>query len=413
MKNETKIKKKISLLFSLLICVCAGLGYAWSVFQNPIAEYFPQWNSGGISIAFTIQIALSAVAPLVFGGFFSQWKTKTIILVGGLLLSAGLIGTSFMSSLMMLYLFYGVFSGLGIGMIYTTLMTYAVRLFPEKKGLMSGIVAASYGSGAIIWAPVANAIISSYSVLFCYRVLGCLFFAVIVGLSFFLIEVPKADIANSEQKAEPALSSASSSRDKTRSDMVRMPIFYITVIMITLGVTAGLMLTGYASPILQSQVGFSPTNAATIVGLLAISNSGGRLFWGNVADKISIYVTTTLLFVLQISAILLMALLPSYTPVFVVMMFLVYLCYGGFATIIAPTAADLFGLKNLTSNYGLMYVAYGIAGIVGPRIAATFQSLFESQFQAFTNSFYLAAGLCFIGLMLNLLVMKMIKSPTR
>lgn len=397
------MKKKLSLIFSLLICVCAGLGYAWSVFQNPIAEYFPEWNSGGISVAFTIQIALSAVAPLVFGGFFSQWKTKTIILVGGLLLSAGLIGTGFMNSLAMLYIFYGIFAGLGIGMIYTTLMTYAVRLFPEKKGLMSGIVAASYGSGAIIWAPVANMIISNYNVLFCYKVLGCLFFVVIAGLSFFLIEVPKVD------SPTPKTETAAGSKDKTRADMVRMPIFYITVTMITLGVTAGLMLTGYASPILQSQVGFSAQSAATIVGLLAISNSAGRLFWGNIADKISIYATTTLLFILQILAVLLMALLPSSVPVFVVMMFLVYLCYGGFATIIAPTAADLFGLKNLTSNYGLMYVAYGIAGIVGPRIAATFQTLFDNQFQAFTNSFYMAAALCFIGLMLNLLVMKIVK----
>jgi len=403
MKNVSRTKKIISLIFSLLICVCAGLGYTWSVFQNPIAEYFPDWNSGGISIAFTIQIALSAVAPLVFGGFFSQWKTKTIILAGGLLLSVGLIGTGFMNSLMMLYIFYGILAGLGIGMIYTTLMTYAVRLFPDKKGLMSGIVAASYGSGAIIWAPVANAIISNYNVLFCYKVLGCLFFAVIVGLSFFLIEIPQTSTPAADAKTKQ------NSGDKTRADMVHMPIFYITVIMVTLGVTAGLMLTGYASPILQSQVGFSAQNAAAIVGLLAVSNSAGRLFWGNVADKISIYVTTSLLFILQISAILLMAVLPSYVPVFVIMMFLVYLCYGGFATIIAPTAADLFGLKNLTSNYGLMYVSYGIAGIVGPRIAATFQSLFDNQFQAFTSSFYMAAGLCSIGLILNLLVMKMVK----
>lgn len=411
MENSTK--RYLSLVFTLLICVCAGLGYAWSVFQNPILEMFPDWGASGVSVAFTLQVALSALAPLVFGSFYSKWKTKNIITAGGLLLSVGLICVGFMNSLFMLYLFYGIFAGLGVGMIYTTLMTYAVRLFPEKRGFMSGIVAASYGSGAIIWAPAANRIISGFNVLFCFKLLGVLFFVVIVVLSRFLMEAPTFAAAPDTQNARngnaDSRSETSAPRDKTRADMIRMPVFYITVAMITTGATAGLMLTSSASPILQTQIGFSPAAAATLVGFFAVSNTLGRLFWGTVADKINIYLMSALLFVLLVAAMLILALFPQFSGLFVAMMFLVYLCYGGITTIISPITADLFGMKNLTSNYGLMYVAYGIGGIVGPRIAATFQAVFESPFQGYTNSFFLAAALCAVGLLFTFLIRGIIR----
>lgn len=415
---ENTKRRRLSLVFTLLICVCAGLGYAWSVFQNPILGMFPSWGASGVSVAFTLQVALSALAPLLFGSFYSKWKTRNIITVGGLLLSVGLICVSFMNSLFMLYLFYGIFAGLGVGMIYTTSMTYAVLLFPEKRGLMSGIVAASYGSGAIIWAPAANLIISGSDVLFCFRLLGALFFVVIVVLSRFLMEAPSFATSSDTQpskdskigsKGNRAKSTAPHVIDKTRADMIRMPVFYLTVGMITTGATAGLMLTSSASPILQSQVGFSASSAAALVGLFAVSNTLGRLFWGTIADKINIYFMTALLFVLLVFSMLSLALFPHLSGLFVAMMFLIYLCYGGITTIISPITADLFGMKNLTSNYGLMYVAYGIGGIVGPRIAATFQSISNSSFQGYTNSFFMAAVLCAVGLVLNFLIRGIIK----
>jgi len=374
-------KRWVYLIISMFICLCAGIGYAWSVFQNPIVSKFG-WDAAAVSITFTLQIITSTMTPMLTGKLLKNIKTRKVILMGGILLGACVFSTGYINSIVQLYLIYGIGSGAGIGLIYPSLMAYSVKLFPDKMGVSAGMLAASYGSGAIIWAPLAAGITSTHGVLAAFKVLGIIFLIVVCALSLFIGEIPKNYMAEANN-AEAEYENNASSIDKTTREMVRTPVFYVVVLMFVFGISSGIMLMGHASPIIQSALKFTPAKAAAIVGLLAVFNTCGRLFWGWASDKCGRYAVIFTLFTVQSVAMFSLSLVNS-ANMFIGLIFVVGLCYGGFATIIAPVTADLFGMKNLSSNYGFMYISYGIAGVVGPMMASWMSELNNGSYlQAF------------------------------
>lgn len=392
-------KRWISFIAALFVSVCAGFGYAWSVFQTPIVESFG-WDVADVSLTFTVTIVMSTMSPLFFGGFIKKLKTKHVILIGGIFVGTGLFFTSFITSVLTLYLAYGVLAGIGVGLIYPSLMSYSVMLFPDKKGLASGCMAAAYGSGAVIWAPVAANIIEKSTLGAAFRTLGLCFFIVIIIGSFFLKQIPEGFIEKIQTKvSESQVKSQSVTKkveDKTRWQMTKTLTFYIMIVTFTFGTTSGLMVIGQASPILQSTLAFTSAKAAIFVGILSLFNTLGRLFWGTISDKLGRFNVMICLFI--IAGISMLSLTMTVTPVLVIVaMALVASCYGAFSTVIAPCTADMFGTKNLTENYGLMYIVFGFASILGPRIAVTCK---EMSGGSYAIAFMVAASLSLIGLLL-------------
>ena len=147
-------RRWVCLIAAMVICVCAGFGYAWSVLQNPIVEQFG-WSDSGVALTYTIMVLCSTMTPLFFGSLIRRLSTRLVVVIGALLFGAGLFLTGEMARLWQLYLFYGIIAGLGVGFIYPSMMAYVVRLFPDRSGMASGLGTAAYGSGAILWAPTA------------------------------------------------------------------------------------------------------------------------------------------------------------------------------------------------------------------------------------------------------------------
>ena len=181
-------KRKFFLIVGMLICACTGFGYAWSVFQIPLIRKFG-WSTADVSLTFTFNILTTALVPGLVG--------KNVILIGGLIFGLSVIASGYVQTLGQLYLAGGVGTGLGIGILYPSITAHSVKIFPERRGLVAGLLAASYGSGAIIWAPVAVRITERYGVLTAYKVLGVIFLIVICLLSRYIVaaelKCPKAD----------------------------------------------------------------------------------------------------------------------------------------------------------------------------------------------------------------------------
>ena len=176
-------RRWLCLISAMVICVCAGFGYAWSVLQTPIIARFG-WADSGVALAYTITVVCSTMAPLLFGGLIRRMSSRLCVAVGAVLFGAGLFAAGLMSQLWQLYLFYGVISGLGVGFIYPSMMAYVVRLFPDRSGMASGLGTAAYGSGAILWAPTAAALMEKVGLGSAFRVLGVLFAALAALASF-------------------------------------------------------------------------------------------------------------------------------------------------------------------------------------------------------------------------------------
>ena len=189
-KEAGKTGRAICLAAALVICLCAGFGYSWSVMQNPIASAYG-WDPAAVSLTFTLTVCCSTLSPLFLCKWIQKMPLRRPVTLGAVLYGFGLFATGFMSSLFQLYLFYGVFSGVGCGLIYPTMMSYVVRLYPERSGLVSGLGTAFYGAGAILWAPIMVALMDGLSLQYAFHVLGAAFALVILLSSFLLKEPPK------------------------------------------------------------------------------------------------------------------------------------------------------------------------------------------------------------------------------
>jgi MFS transporter, OFA family, oxalate/formate antiporter len=160
--------------------------------------------------------------------------------------------------------------------------------------------------------------------------------------------------------------------------------------------SAGLMIIMHVAIIAKEQAhidkwGFLP------IAILAVFNTLGRLISGHLSDTIGRPKTMLLAFLLQ--AANMFAFSHYTTPAWLVFgSALTGLCYGTLFTLFPATTADYYGLRNLGVNYGLMFTAFGVAGVIGP----LFGGVIRDRFGAYNNSFVLSGSLLVAGAVLAL-----------
>lgn len=375
---DYKNRRWRNLAAAMVLALCSGIGYTWSVFQKPLMENF-NWALKTISLTFTIQILVSTLAPVFIGKYQKILGVRKYLWIGMGIYFAGLAATVFTSSIGYLYIVYGVVVGVGISMLYPCLMSYSTSLFPDKTGMASGLLACAYGGGSIIWAPLAAYFTKQYGVLYVFGILAAIFAVVMIPVSFLIEDVPADFNLQSDKKSKT--NNAVSVKDYTWQEMLKTGKFYIILIALTLGATAGLMISGHASSMLQEIQKMTPEQAAFLIGFISIFNALGRLGFGLASDKLGRYNIMLVLFTVIGCAMVLLT--KSRGMVFNASLLAISSCYGGFTSMFSPICADNFGIKNLSINYAFLYVAYGIAGVIGPQLAAWTKTLSDGYDMAF------------------------------
>ncbi|MDK9710519.1 L-lactate MFS transporter [Acidaminobacter sp.] len=392
-------KRWIMLIAGVVINICVGFGYAWSVFQNPLMQQFG-WNAIQASLAYTLVMGVSALPMALVGMAQAYISPRALVFAGGLLLGGSVFFSGSIQSLAQLYLVYGIGVGLGVGIVYSGSLSNMVRFFPDKRGFCSGAMAAGMGSGAVIIAPLAAALISNFGVMPSFRIIGTAFIIIICGLSLLIDTAPQdyAPKGWTPKKTTAAFNGA----DKDWKAMLKDPIFYLMAGIFTTGTTSGVMIIGHASPMFQEIMNFTPQKAAAMLGFLALCNTLGRLFWGWTSDRIGRLKTINFLYAITAFSLLgLIYFTGQY--LFVVMVMFIGTCYGGFMSMIASLTADTFGSKNLPINFGIMFLAYGFAAFIGPRMAAVIKIMNNGDYSL---AFIIAILMCLAGIVLNLVTVK-------
>lgn len=381
------------MIAAMILALCAGVSYSWSVFQKPIMEEF-DWSLEKVSFTYTLLILVSTITPLFIGKYQIKLGVKTYLRIGMAFYVAGLFLAMFTNSLAALYISFGVLTATGIAMLYPCLMAYGGRLFPENTGMAASLIAFSFGGGSIIWAPLAANIIGKQGVLPMFGLFAALFLIVMAPTGFLIKETPDVrEPRRDEGRRESA------SKDYTWREMTRTGRYYIIVVVIALGGAAGLMVIGHASGILQELQGFTPEEAAFTLGVISIFNAFGRIVIGTLSDKVGRYPLIMAMFVAICASMLILT--KAGGPVFVIALGVTSLCYGGFAALLSPLCVDNFGLKNLSVNYGFFFIAFGLAGLIGPQVAS--QSIKLGG--GYNSAFKIVAILAVIGLVLTAYLM--------
>jgi MFS transporter, OFA family, oxalate/formate antiporter len=373
----------------ILMNLALGSLYAWSVFVLPLEKEFG-WTRAQTSWVFTIAIVFFALSFIAAGRIQDLKGPRLCAAIGGVLVSAGFILASVTSSLVGLYLSFGVVVGLGNGFGYATPTPVGSKWFPDKRGLVIGLMVGGYGAGSAILGPLATQMVASMGWRPTFRLLGALFFVMTMTGTALLKNPPPG---YRPPNWHPSAAAALAGRDRTTREMLTTPMFYGLWLAFCLGTTAGLMTISQLVPFARN-AGMSATVATFAITVGAFGNAGGRILSGWMSDSLGRVRTLQTMILISAVAMPVLFLARQQLLPFYALVAVVYWCYGTQLSVFASTTADVYGTKNLGTNYGVLFTAWGAAGILGPAIAGR---VFD-RFGDYRYAFFTAAALALVAL---------------
>ena len=401
-KQEASMKRRgwVVTLAGMGLNLALGILYAWSVFSKQLTEPVSAggfgWTKTQATLPYTLAIACFALTMIPAGRLQDRLGPRVIASAGGVLTGAGLIVASFASaaSMMPALVGFGLLAGTGFGLGYAAATPAAVKWFPpEKKGLITGLVVAGFGIAPVYIAPLSKHLLVTHGVNASFRILGVAFLVVATAFAQFIRNPPVAQLATRKSAA-----STRAGADATWREMVRTPFFYSIYLQYACAATAGLMIVGHMARIVSVQSGNTIQIGFVFVALLATFNAAGRIAAGVISDHVGRVVTIGFVCVLQTCA---MFVFSGFSTVggFILGSAVVGFSYGACLALFPATVADRWGTKNLGLNYGILFTAWGLGGVVGPILAGKIADATGS----YAGAYQVAGGLVLFAFVLAML----------
>jgi OFA family oxalate/formate antiporter-like MFS transporter len=372
--------------------VALGTYYAWSVFVPALEREFG-WNRTQTSLVPTIDMVTLSSMFVMAGFLQNRLGPRTVGAIGGIMFSLGLFLASFTHSLPMLYLTWGLMIGTGIGFGYLVPITVGSKWFPHHRGLVNGLAIGIFAAGSGIFGPIAGAMIERVGWRATFQIFAAIFF-VFTMAGAYLLKDPPAGYGGPASKSTGA-GRAQTSHDVPTSQVIRQPILLALWVAYALGCAAGTMVISQLVPFARAS-GLNAKTAAFAITIGAIGSASGRFLSGWMSDHLGRL--RTLRAVILTSTIVTPALYVFRAEIlpFYVLLFFVYYCYGTQLSVYTALAGDFWGTKYLATNYGLLLLAWGFAGVIGPVLGAR---VFVT-YGAYQYAFFGAGGLAFAALVI-------------
>ncbi len=375
----------------VVILMCLGVAYSWGVFLLPI-DRETGWGRAKISFAVSVLLLVFSVF-MAIGGFLEKkigpGKTACI---GGALVGIGWFLSSFAQSPFVLYLCYGVIAGIGTGLSYMPSISSGIKWFPNKKGLVTGIIVFGFGFGTAFLSPLITKLINCYG--WRTTMMGC-------GIVFGLIIVTAANFLKA-----PSISTSTKDgnlREESTSLFIKIlkaNSFRIMFLTYLIAMIAGMMTIAHLVAFIIDK-NFNAMQGVLALTILSIFNGIGRIVFGYASDILGGRKILILLFML--ASLVMFALSQAGSlPVIYVLSSVVGLCFGGFLAVYPVLTAEYFGQRDFAINYGFIFIGYGIGCFCGPLIGGWVHDITKNYLAAF----YFAGGLTLFGSFIIYLFLK-------
>jgi OFA family oxalate/formate antiporter-like MFS transporter len=359
---------------ALLLQLALGAVYAWSVFSSALqkASAF-KLTKPEATLPFEVAIGMIFIGTYLGGRIQDRRGPRTVAVIGSVIYGLGVIVASFAhdkAHLHLLVIGYGVLAGFGLGLAYIVPIAMLQKWFPDRRGLITGLAVGGFGFGAVVTAPIAQALIKNNPDVptSAFLPLGIAYLIVAVAGALFFRNPPEG---YSVPGYVPATSGkvVDSGQDYTQGEALRTWQWYTLAAILTLAVLAGIAFISQAAASFSDVAGYTAATAAAAVGFLGLFNGAGRIFWAAISGRLGRMVTFIL--ILAIEGVCILLIPHAHNAVlFFILAALVYLCYGGAFGTMPATAGDFFGVKHAGGIYGLMLIGWSLGGVVGPLIAA-------------------------------------------
>ena len=363
---------------AILIQLCLGAIYAWSVFTPKLVE--ADWTKAQTQAVFAAGLALFAIVMVIAGRLLPKWGPRKLAFSGGIVLGlgyllAGLIGgTSFWS----IFFFIGIIGGSGIGLAYVVPIAVGMRWFPDKKGLITGLAVAGFGFGAMLWVKLAGAwgnLIANLGLSTTFTIYGIVFFVTVMIGGIWMVFPPEGWKPEGWIPPEEGKDSKTAKvADLVSSQMLKTPQYYMILLTFAFGASAGLMSIGLMKLFPMQALtdsGLSQAAASGIAGtamavFFSLANGFGRIAWGAISDKLGRRNSIIIMMATQGIMVILFQWMAGTPALLYLGATLIGFNFGGNFALFPTITADTFGAKNVGLNYPWVFLAYGFGGIMGP-----------------------------------------------
>ena len=428
MAEGKTMNRWIIVIGAILIQLCLGAIYAWSVFTPALTAEGGDYGFTATQTqwVFSIGLATFAVIMVIAGRMQASVGPRPIAALGGLVLGAGYIAGGFLGKTFLMQLIcIGLIGGAGIGLAYVVPIAVCVKWFPDKKGMITGLAVAGFGFGATIWVKlggswfggllnICDGMMGLPGVQAVFVLYGIAFLVIVLLGSIVMVNPPDGyKPAGWEPPAPSATSAATGAVDLTESQMLATPQYWMLLLMFIGSGMAGLMVIGciklFGIDALQASgaavdKAAASAMAGTAMALYAILNGLGRIVWGTVSDAIGRKFSLFLMCLAQGIIMLAFFYIGGSKIGLIVGACIIGFNFGGNFALFPAATADFFGNKNVGKNYGWVFLAYGVAGIVGPQIAAFFKDRSAGDVNAWLTPFVIAGIACLVAAVLALLL---------
>ena len=375
----------------MAMIVISNFQYAFTLFTPGLKQQFATVPYSEIALIYTLFILFETWPVPVAGYFIDKFGIRNLMLVGSVLILLGWsLGGTFATSVFELYIYYGVLSGTGAGIIYIATVANAVKWFPDKRGLAAGLTAAGFGGGSALTLIPINATITSMGWAGAMAAWGIGQGIVAIAMALILHHPPDGWLPKDWVQPKAVVQTR---REFSAGQMMSQKEFYIMYFMFLMVCTGGLMTTGNMSQIAKSLNVFDATFmgiaivplTATIAG---VTNAFARIMWGAVSDRFGREYTMAFAFALEGVLIFLMTQIMGSPIAFMILMPFVFLAWGEIYALFSAITGDVFGPKNASGNYGILYTAKGLASIMAGWGAAAVAAAYAGSFSV---PYYIAA----------------------
>ena len=351
------LNRNVTAAIGVGVLLLAGLVYAWTVLQAPIAAAYPEWTGGQLSLTFTLTMIFFCLGGMCGGYLQKKIKPRTIIQLAAVLFLLGFGVSSQAHTLVLLYVGTGVLAGFGSGLAYNAVMGTVSCWFPDKQGVISGILLMGFGMSSFLVGKLYAAFTPSDggdAWRMSFLLIAGVLCAALLAASFFIKRPDASWQAPASTKAKAAKTSYENVKT---AGMLKRVSFWLCFVWATVLTAAGLAVISQGSPLaLQVNPGLSAGTVATAVGLLSIFNGIGRIAVGFIfegAGRFWSMMLTGLFFLVGLGLVVAALLLESFA-LLVVAFCVVGFAYGNVPPTLSAFSYLFYGPENYPLNYSML-----------------------------------------------------------
>lgn len=373
MRSNRKSTLLPAVISCLVVQLCLGILYVWSIFKQPAIDFF-SWEAGAVNLVSAFMLFCFCFGNLMGGILQDRIGPKPVAILGLCMFCGGILLSSFLPAtapIVLFYLTYCLLAGFGTGFAYGPMLFCIQKWFPHRRGFASGLGAAAFGLSTVVFSPLIDALLSAVGLSKTFLILAVIFFAVGITACMFIKLPDEVYLAGLNL---PAAATVDAPDSKALPQAMRTAPFWLLFLGCFLYNGTWNMVTPLIKG-LGMERGLSAAMATLCLSLTGIANAAGRLVMSSLSDRLGRIKTLNILCITTLLCSLL--LIAAGGPVYLIVVLVTAFAYGGPAAINPATSTDFFGPRYSGANYGVIMLALGFSSVV---------------FNAVSNALYAATG---------------------